>query len=62
MAGTRSKCPIPCQHKDVIGGGQFCKFNKEFENGKSPCPLVKPSKMTAKAKLKEFWREMNEIK
>ena len=57
MAGPRPKCLIPCLHKDVIGGGQFCKFDKEFENGKPPCPLVKPSKMDARAKLKEYWQK-----
>ena len=62
MAGMRTKCPVPCPHKDDIGGGHFCKFNRKFENGRSPCPLVKPSKMDARAKLKEFWQEKNESK
>lgn len=55
MTGTRKECNTPCQHKDDIGGGKFCKFNKEFENGKPPCPKL-PNKLDERGKLKEFWK------
>ena len=58
MSGTRKKCTTPCPNKDDIGGGQFCKFKKEFD-GTPPCPKP-PNKGDARAKLKDFWKDLNE--
>ena len=58
MPGTRKKCATPCPHKDDIGGGKFCKLNKEFD-GKPPCP--KPQDKIEKRKiLRELWQGLNE--